>query len=120
MAKRTIAEVITGAREILQDQTVPYRYTDAALVNIFNNALYELKRMRPDAWLGSYGTDIQLYTTADFAVAIPFPSIFFQAVLFFIVGYAELRDDEFTTDNRAIALLGAFGKQISTPGGGVI
>jgi hypothetical protein len=120
MAKRSIGNVISEARVILQDKIAPYRYTDTELVNIFNNALYEMKRLRPDAWLGSYGAEIPLYDETQFATEIPFPSIMFQATVFFIVGYAELRDDEFSADSRAIALLGAFGRQIASQGGGVI
>jgi hypothetical protein len=120
MSKRTIGDAISEARVILQDKIAPYRYTDSELISIFNNALYEMKRLRPDAWLGSYGKEITLYNETQFALQIPFPSILFQATVFFIVGYAELRDDEFSADSRAIALLGAFGKQIASQSGGVI
>ena len=118
MAKRTISELLSQVRYILQDTVATsYRYPDADLLAHFNSAIYELKRLRPDVWLGLYGEDLPMYSTAyDLTTTeIPFPSIFFQPVVLFVAGYAELRDDEFTVDNRAVGLVRSFSQQISAP-----
>jgi hypothetical protein len=122
MAKRTINDVIDQARIILQDKVTPYRYSDEELVSFFNNALYELKRLRPDAWLGSLGKDLDLYApiATDLAKEVPFSSIFFQPVVAYVAGYAELRDDEFVVDNRAGLLMSSFTRAISAPSIGVV
>ena len=118
MAKRTIADVFDQVRYMLQDRVVPYRYPDADLIDHFNSSLYELKRVRPDAYIGAYGVDLSLYTTADMAVEVPFSSIFFQPVVLFVTGYAELRDDEFAVDGRAVGLIGAFSAMLGPPSSG--
>jgi hypothetical protein len=116
MAKRTINDCFTHVREILQDQVEPYRYPDSDLIRSLNSALYELKRIRPDVWLGTYGTDLTLYTISDLALEIPFDSVFFQPVVYYIAGSLELRDDEFAIDGRAVTLVRSFTAQVSTPG----
>ena len=117
MAKKTIGDCIGEARVLLQDNYTPYRYSDDELIDAFNNALYEIKRLRPDAYLGGYGTDLTIYTTADTATEVPFPAIFFQPTVLYITGYAELRDDEFTIDQRAAILLRSFAGQLVAQGG---
>jgi hypothetical protein len=120
MAKRTINDVLEQSRILLQDEVEPYRYKDAQLLDFFNSSLYELKRLRPDAWLGQYNTDLKLYTISDLNTEIPFGSIYFQPVVMYVTGYAELRDDEFAIDGRSATLLTAFARQISAPSAGVL
>jgi hypothetical protein len=118
VAKKTLGDCIGDARAILQDtESGSYRYSDDELVSLFNNALYELKRVRPDLYIGGYGSDLTTYTPSDFSTAVPFSMLVFQPVVLFIAGMAELRDDEFTVDNRAGILLRAFTTQLSLPGG---
>jgi hypothetical protein len=117
MAKKTIGDCLGEVRVLLQDTYTPYRYSDEELIAIFNNALHELKRLRPDLYVGSFGTDITIYTTSDTALEVPFAAIAFQAVVLYITGFAELRDDEFTVDQRAGTLLRAFTGQLTGQGG---
>lgn len=117
MAKKTLGDCIDEARTILQDKVEPYRYSDAELASIFTNACYEIKRLRPDAYIGGYGVDLTIYTDGDLALEVPFPSTMFQPVVLFMAGFAELRDDEFTVDNRAGTLLRSFAGQLVAQGG---
>jgi len=119
MAKKTIGDCVSEARVILQDTVTPYRYSDDELLSYFNNALYELKRLRPDLYIGSFGSDLLIYTTSDLSTEVPFASIAFQPVLLYMAGFAELRDDEFTVDQRAGTLLRAFTGQLTGRGGAV-
>tara|TARA_R110000772_G_scaffold51809_5_gene118880 strand:+ start:6222 stop:6482 length:261 start_codon:yes stop_codon:yes gene_type:complete len=79
----------------------------------FNTAMLELKRIRPDAWLGSYDTDLTIYTTADVALEMPVGAFYFFPVVYFLAGASELRDDEYTADGRAASLLTAFSRQVT-------
>ena len=60
-----LSSVITEARRLLQDNTVPYRYSDAVLLGFANQALKRMAVLRPDlfAYLTTIptvaGTNIQ-------------------------------------------------------------
>lgn len=113
MAKKTIGDCVSEVRSLLQDTVDPYRYPTADLYALFTNATYEIKRLRPDFYIGAYGQDLPIYTESDSATEVPFAMICFQPVVHFITGTAELRDDEFTVDNRAGVLLQAFTRQLT-------
>ena len=92
---------------MLQDtESGRYRYTDAELIEDFNNAIAECKRLRPDLFV--YKEALPYYSTSELSEDFPVTSIYFQAVVYFVVGNAELRDDEFAVDGRAMSLLTSF------------
>lgn len=111
MAK-TVSDAVTSARVILQDQDTPYRYSDEELVNYLNDALLEARKIRPDLFRAYWGTDTAFpeFTTADIAsgTLIPIDNMFYNPLTYFMAGSAELRDDEFTVDNRAVTLMNQF------------
>lgn len=107
MAARLIQDAINEVRDILQDtDAANYRYSDASLVRYLNNAFYEVKRLRPDMFV--LGDEIPVFTAVQFDQPYPLPAATFQGVVYFIAGSAELRDDEFAVEGRAMTLLGAF------------
>jgi hypothetical protein len=116
---KTLDDVVSEARLMLQDRRVPYRYTQADLASAVNTAMRELKRLRPDVFL-SYDPENPItlpnYVEADIgalpAKAFPIDEIFFQAIVFHVVGKLQLGDDEFAVDNRAMTLLAAFRQQL--------
>jgi len=113
----TIGGLITEARGVLQD-TVPTdagetRYSDVDLVSYFNDALIQARAKRPDAFLDmGLRSVVPQYTTADTTVVFPLDPIFYPAFLFYIVGMAELREDTFSDDSRAVTLLNKFVSQL--------
>lgn len=119
MAK-TLDDLVDEIRLMLKDRRVPYRYTQADVIEAINTALREVKRVRPDAWLsccvdgtdGGGTIDMPDYTEADLgllpATAFPIDEIFYMAVVFHVVGKLQLGDDEFAVDNRAMSLLASF------------
>ena len=113
---RTIDEIIADVREILQDEVSPYRYTDASLVRNLNNALAQLYRVRADAFFGTYDSGIPKFSEADLGqspgTAFPVHDMYSVSVVYFMAGYAELRDDEFNVDARAATLLKQFVAEI--------
>jgi hypothetical protein len=133
-ATKTLDDLQTEVREIIQDQVTPYRYSDAWLIQIFNTAIRDLYRIRPDAYIGNFTTGVlsanvmNTYSTADLQVingvanptppATPTPMpfddrLFYGAVVFYVVGRMEISDDQFADNNRAMTLLEAFQKQLT-------
>lgn len=115
MAK-TVADAVTEARAILQDNDTPYRYSDADLVAYLNDGLLETRKIRPDLFRTYWGTGDAFpeFTSQDITDATDFPidDMFFTPVVYFIAGTAELRDDEFTVDARAATLLNQFNTKL--------
>jgi hypothetical protein len=118
MAK-TYEDLILESRALLQDSLSPYRYEDSKLLNILNRGLQDLGRIRPDAFYSLYDANtlnIPIITdtdpapegdtlwTADFGIEMQF----YPPLVSYVVGVAELFDDEFTLDGRAMALLNQF------------
>jgi hypothetical protein len=106
---RTVAQVLTAARGLLQDERTPYRYADSALATYLSEAVGEARRLRPDLFLRTFRAPVPFYTAADSAVQVPLPDMYFSQVVNYVVGRAELRDDQATNDSRAMELLRAFG-----------
>ena len=110
----TIGQCVAEARTILQDQVTPYRYDDASIYNIFTSAMFEARRLRPDLFLSRLFEDLPLYTVADADKPFPISTLYSVAVINYLVGRAELRDDEFNSDGRANAMLTSLKAQLST------
>lgn len=108
MAK-TAADVISDARALLQD-TDPqlYRYSTADLIAYLNTALLEAKKLRPDLFVDYIGQETPSFTEGTLSGVFPIDDMYFSSIVFYVVGFAELRDDEFTVDARASTLMNQF------------
>lgn len=108
MAK-TVNSVISEARAILKDtDSQLLRYSTADLVEYFNNALLEARRIRPDLFRAYIGQSVPSYTESDLSSPFPIDEMFFPQFVHYVAGTAELRDDEFSVDARAVTLLNQF------------
>ena len=118
MAK-TYQDVVTEARVLLQDtDSAAYRYSDPVLLAIYNRALQALARIRPDACYDLYDNNSlnvpELVESgagagqADWTDTFGLEMQFFNALVHYVVGMAEVVDDEYTVDGRAAMLLGQF------------
>jgi len=110
-----VSDYLVEARRLLQDEVSPYRYPDKDLVDALNGALLEVRRLRADLLLPSF--DIPFFPatgTIDAAAPVPFEPMYRTSLLYYIVGRAQLRDDEATVDARAASLLGKFTAQMLT------
>lgn len=113
----TIDTVANRAREILQDADGD-RYSDLRLVEALNLALSTMRRVRPD--IPSLWKDIPgfPYTSLSLGqgIVLPVDAQYLEPLVFYVAGYAELADDEFTTDGRANTLLTRFTSQLAMGG----
>ncbi len=114
MALDTVADYLNSARVLLQDTLAPYRYTDAELVNGLNLGLLEVRRLRPDLLKAYFRTAIPTYSALTPADAVSFEPGYRVALLYYICGQAQLRDDENTQDARATVFLNKFTSQMLT------
>lgn len=116
MSLRTMQDLLDRVRQVLQDlDSAGYRYPTADLVGYTNDAVLEAKRLRPDLFVGAYAKALpQVSATApDFsAVAFPLPDSCFVATSNYVAGRAELRDDEYAIDGRAMTFVQAFTKTL--------
>lgn len=106
---RTVQQVITRVREILQD-SAGVRYTDAELTSHLLDAIQACRTVRPDLFLGQYAADLP--DGLDLEDPLPVPDHFFAAISLYVAGCAELRDDEFAVDNRAMTLRNALNAKL--------
>lgn len=113
MALDTVQDYVNGARVLLQDADAPYRYPDADLVAALSYAMLEARKLRPDLFLGS--SSVPSYPTND-TTAVNIDEQYRVAVLYYIVGQAQLRDDETTQDTRAAAFLAKFTSALTALG----
>lgn len=102
----TVADYVTRARVLLQDTVVTYRYSDTELVAGLSLAVTEARRIRPDLFLDTLST-IPFYTAND-STAVNIDHQYRVAFLYYMIGHAQLRDEEDTTDARAGQLLNKF------------
>jgi hypothetical protein len=130
---KSLDDAVTQVRLTINDVGVNganFRYTNAQIVAQFNTAIRELYRYRPDAFIGNFTQGVlvnnnPLPTYSDAidlglnpATVLPFDDrMFFNAVVFFIVGMLELGDDEFTDQSRSAQLLSSFRQMLIGPGG---
>ena len=97
----TFQSVIDDARVFLKDSD-KVRYTDANLLTYANDVVRECKRIRPDFFLGSYSSVLSTFVLGD---TVPIPIEYHQFLKDFIIGRAEMVDDEYANESRAVALL---------------
>jgi len=116
---KTYQDIVDQARELLQDTAPEKRYTEPFLINQLNRGLQELGRIRPDSMYDLYdANDLNIPEVVDsgtptlpeilVSADIQFEGQFFTPLVAYVVGSAEITDDEFTSDNRAGLLLTMF------------
>jgi hypothetical protein len=111
----TVGQYVKESRRLLQDEDVPYRYPDGDFIDALNFALLEARRLRADLLLPAFVIpwfDPGKTTTPDLAVLVPFEPMYRPALVFYICGRIQVRDEEPTTDSRASAFMTKFTAQM--------
>ena len=106
-----LSDLITQVRELVQDEVVPYRYSDVRLYRTLNNAFVEAYRIRPDIFT-SLDFTIPFVEPADAADTFPLDQQFYMAFVDFVTSMVEFSDDEWTIDGRAASLLSLFNARL--------
>jgi hypothetical protein len=114
MALDTVSDYIVSARRLLLDETEPYRYPTADLVEALNFAFLEVRRLRADLLLSKFRSSIPSYSTSNLNAVVEVDPQYRMAFLYFICGHVQLRDDENTQDQRAGGFLAKFIAQLHT------
>ena len=113
-ALETVGQYLQESRRLLQDQVVPYRYEDGDLIDALNIAILEAKRLRADLFLPLF--DLQWFnpeeSPPDLAQVVTIDPMYRPALVYYVVGRMQLRDDEPTVDARAGAFLQKFTSQL--------
>lgn len=109
----SVNDLIQEAREILQDlDPTNYRYPQQSLVQYYNGAIREARRLRPDLFTGTFQSQLPtlLWNPTLDLTFVPFalPEWLYVPTVNFIVGRAEIADDEFAVDGRAMSFLQNF------------
>lgn len=118
MAKK-YSDLVTEARVLLQDtNTTVQRYSDTKLIDMLNRGLQDLARIRPDSmydlYVGNNLTVPELVDSSpgagqtDWADDFGLEMQFYSPLVAYLVGVAEIVDDEYTEDGRAAFLLSQF------------
>ena len=90
-----------------------YRYTDADMMDAFNGAMLETRNKRPDLFLAmGLRTPVPIYVLTDTTTVFPIDEFYYPAFLYYLVGRAELREDTFSEDSRAVSLMNKFSSQL--------
>jgi hypothetical protein len=112
MSLDIVQNYVDRARVLLQDQVAPYRYPDSDLVETLSEGIMEIRRLRPDILRKYLRTTLPSYSSADTTVAVDIDYQYRQALVYYICGQAQLRDEENTQDSRAAVFLNKFISQL--------
>lgn len=96
----TVAQYIADTRVLLLDKVQPYRYDDTELVQAFNLALLEGRRLRADLFVTRFGNEVPSYSGVS-GDAVPIEPQFRSAFVYGTAAYALLRDEEDVQDTRS-------------------
>jgi hypothetical protein len=119
MVAKTYQNLIYESRELLQDTAlVTPRYSDSTLLNILNRGLQDLSRIRPDIMYDLYANNdlgvVEVVQTGAGAGQVDWTDPwglemqYYPTMINYVVGVAEITDDEYTQDGRAALLLQNF------------
>lgn len=114
---RTLGTIVAEARTLLQDEVEvdgTFRYSDDEMFENINGALLEVRAKRPDLFLDmGLRAALPTYSAAvDMGTAFPLDESVYTAVLYYVVGRTELREDTFAVDGRATVLMNKFVSQL--------
>lgn len=118
MAK-TYETLVYEARELLKDTDADVRrFPDSTMLNILNRGLHDMARIRPDACYDIYADNslnvVEVTDAAPGAGQVAWTDtfgldmMFYSPLVSYLVGVAEVTDDEYTVDGRAALMLSQF------------
>lgn len=106
---RTVKNVVDRVQITLQDKKGT-RYPADQLAGYLIDGLHLARQLRPDMFIGKY--DVAIPDAMALADTLPVPDHVFGPLANYVAGCAELRDDEFAVDGRAMTLQEAYKKNL--------
>lgn len=112
---RTYYTLLFEARLLLSDDAPDacYRYPDLMLINILNRGLHDLSIRRPDAFYDTFGANdfnVPEVTIDNWTDPFGTDLQFYDPLVQYVVGFAEVSEDEYAEDGRADYHLAMFEK----------
>ncbi len=114
MALDTVGDLVTRARVLLQDSVEPYRYETSELIGGLNEACMEAKRLRPDLFLRTFNATLPSFDAEATPLGEVIPPEYRPTFIYYMVGNAQLQDEEENQDQRATIFLNKFVAQLLT------
>jgi hypothetical protein len=106
----TVGDILDQIRTTLQDTDLSsgeYRYSNDSLVLNLNQGMLEMYRMRPDIFLEN-NFKVPRFNSAELDAPLVIEPQFVPPLVYYVVGFTQLRDDEPTQDQRASMFLSKF------------
>ena len=91
----------------------PYRTSDADVVDALNVGLREARHLRGDLFYNDVLGPTPQASVAALTTPIDIEDQFQLAFVTFVVGWVELRDDQYSNDGRAATLLGQLTRELN-------
>ena len=106
------SDLVARARETLRDFDKD-RFTDDRIVAALNLGILDIRRSRPDFFIGRYAAPTFQITTL--IAVFDLPDAIIPPLIQYAVGWIETADDEYSTDGRAAAMTKEFGNKLGIP-----
>lgn len=103
----TVKDVLRRARQIAQDAKPEYRVEDGVYINYLNDALFEVRRLRPDLFIASNGV-VGEVTMENLEDDLGIDGMYFTSVVDYVGGMVSAADDKFSPDGRSAMLMDKF------------
>ena len=108
---RTFGDMIGEARTLLQDKIATsggtLRYSNDEFFESINSFMCEVRAKRPDIFLPiGLREPVPVYSaTRDMTTEFPLDTSIWSAFIYYVVGRTEMREDTWSDDGRATALM---------------
>lgn len=109
--QRTWGDVILDSRTLVQDKLPTsgsaLRYSDDEMFESINGFMLEVRTKRPDLFLpmGMRRALPRYAAAVDMNTPFPLDLSVYEAFVYYLVGRAELREDTWADDGRAVTLM---------------
>lgn len=98
---RTVAEVLASTDGTLGDYDRT-SYTEAERIGFVTDAVQAIKNMRPDLFIGQFGTSIGTLTATS---VLPLDDQFFRPIVDYVIARCETKDEEHVVNGRIDLML---------------
>jgi hypothetical protein len=113
-----LSDLLAQVRTLLQDTDVrsgQYRYSTDSIITSFNQAMMDTYRIRPDLFLVNQ-FKIPVFDVGTLNAPVVIEAQYIPALIYYVVGLVQARDDEQSQDQRAMGFLKVYQQTIVNGG----